>query len=71
VRQRNHAAKTKGFRGLEMNAIDSNEPTIDAPESSPFASSIPNRDELNVVNEYLTLAESQSRSPERSLFRFP
>jgi len=54
-----------------MTAIDSTKPTIDAANPSPFDPLMPNRDELDVVDEYLKLAESQSRPLERSSFRFP
>jgi hypothetical protein len=54
-----------------MIRFDATKPTINAAESSLFASSMPNRDELEVVHEYLKLAENQSRPLERSSFRFP
>jgi hypothetical protein len=71
VRHRNQRAKSKGFRGLEIISFGATKPTIDTANSSSFASSMPNRDELDVVGEYLTLAESQSRPLESSSFRFP
>lgn len=49
IRIASHRAKAKGVRGLEMIVIDSTKPAINAPESSPFASSMSNRDELDVV----------------------
>ena len=54
-----------------MTRFDATKLTISASNSSPFTSSMPNRDELDVVNEYLKHAESQSRPPERLPFRFP
>jgi hypothetical protein len=54
-----------------MIIIDSTKPAIDSIDSSTFASSMPIRGELDVVNEYLKLAESQSPPLESSSFRFP
>jgi hypothetical protein len=54
-----------------MTTSDATKLTISAPESSPSASSMPIRDKLDMVNECLTLAESQSRPLEGSSFRFP
>jgi len=53
-----------------MIVCDATKPTIDASKSSPFASSMPNRNGFDVVNEYLMPAESQSGLLERSSFRF-
>jgi len=54
-----------------MTTFDATKLTISARESSPITSALPHRDELDVVNGYLELAESQSRLRERSSFRFP
>jgi hypothetical protein len=54
-----------------LTVSDATKPTIDASNSSPFASSMPNPDELDVVNEYLKPAESQSHPLERPSFRYP
>ena len=54
-----------------MPRFHATKPTIDAPESSSLALSMPNRDEFDVVNESLKLPESQSGPLKRSSFRFP
>jgi len=53
-----------------MSAFDP-PPPIDPSYSSPSVSSMPNRDELDAVNEYVKLAESQSHLVETLSFRFP
>ena len=54
-----------------MTTFDATKLTIRAPESSPSPSSMPIRDEFDVVNGYLKLAEIQSHQLERPSFRFP
>ena len=54
-----------------MNAFGAAKPTIETSNSSAIASSMSSRGELDVLNEYLKLAESASRLAETSSFRFP
>ena len=67
MHQRNHGAKTEGFRGLEMTAFDATKPTLDASNSSPFTSSMPNCDEQVATSTRLPHALSCHGKAEGSL----